>query len=334
MDPILLMIIAIIVALIFDVMNGFHDTANAVSTVIYTKALPPGIAIGMASVMNMVGPFLLGTAVAKVIATSIIPSEVLTIEIVVGALMGAIAWDLLTWYYGLPVSSSHALIGGLVGSGIAAIGFSGVKWGGLENIVLALLISPLVGVVLGIIFMYLVGRFIISRMDPKNANSIFKRIQIISSAAVSLTHGSNDAQKTMGIIAMFVAVTYGSKEIVIAPWMIILCALAIGAGTMLGGWRIIRTLGERIGKQELSPSQGFCAETATAITIAIGSHIGAPISTTHVISSSIVGTVMTGGTGVLNKKVVLNIIEAWLLTIPVAAIAAAISYYVLILVGI
>ena len=334
MDPILLMIIAIIVALAFDVMNGFHDTANAVSTVIYTKALPPFVAIAMASVMNMVGPFLLGTAVAKVIATSIIPSDMLTIEIVVGALMGAIAWDILTWYYGLPVSSSHALIGGLVGSGLAAIGFSGIKWSGLESIVLALFVSPVVGVILGIIFMYLVGRFVISRMDPKKANSIFKRIQILSSAAVSLTHGSNDAQKTMGIVAMFVAVTYGSKDIVIAPWIIIICALAIGTGTMLGGWRIIRTLGERIGSQELSPSQGFCAETATAITIAVGSSIGAPISTTHVISSSIVGTVVTGGTGVLNKKVVLNILEAWLLTIPIAAIAAAISYCLLKLVGI
>jgi PiT family inorganic phosphate transporter len=334
MDPFLLMIIAIIVALAFDVMNGFHDTANSVATVIYTKALPPHIAIGMASLMNMVGPFLLGTAVAKVIATSIIPTEVLTIEIVVGALMGAIVWDLLTWWYGLPVSSSHALIGGLVGSGLVAVGFAGIKWSGLTSILLALFISPVVGIILGLVFMYIVGRFIVSRMDPKKANSAFKKVQVLSSCAVSLTHGSNDAQKTMGIIAMFVAVTYGYKDIVIQPWIIILCAMAIGLGTAFGGWRIIRTLGERIGKTELSPSQGFSAETSTALTIAVGSHFGAPISTTHVLSSSVVGTVMSGGTGVLNKDVVMSILTAWLLTIPVAAVAAAISYFILKLAGI
>lgn len=333
MDPFLLMVIAIIVALLFDVMNGFHDTANAVATVIYTKALPPQVAIGMCALMNMVGPFLLGTAVAKVIATSIIPPERLTIAIVIAGLMGAIIWDLITWYYGLPVSSSHALIGGLVGSGLAAIGISGVKLGGLTNIVLALFISPVVGIALGLAFMYLIGRFIISRMSRERAHSIFKRIQVLSSAAVSLTHGSNDAQKTMGIIAMFVAVTYNSTP-VIEPWIVVACAAAIGLGTAMGGWRIIRTLGERIGKEELSPSQGFAAETATALTIAVGSHIGAPISTTHVISSSIVGTVMAGGTGVLNKEVVLNILTAWVLTIPVAAVGAAISYFALKLVGV
>ena len=333
MDPLMLMAMAIAVALLFDVMNGFHDTANAVATVIYTKALPPQVAIGMCAIMNMVGPFLLGTAVAKVIATSIIPSEKLTIAIVIAGLMGAIIWDLITWYYGLPVSSSHALIGGLVGSGIAAIGVSGVKWEGLISIVLALFISPVAGIVLGLTFMYLIGRFIISRMSRERAHSIFKRIQVLSSAAVSLAHGSNDAQKTMGIIAMFIAVTY-NRAPVIEPWIVVACASAIGLGTAMGGWRIIRTLGERIGKEELSPSQGFAAETATALTIAVGSHIGAPISTTHVISSSIVGTVMAGGTGVLNKEVVLNIITAWVLTIPVAAISAAISYFVLKLIGI
>jgi PiT family inorganic phosphate transporter len=334
MDPIILMIIAIIVALIFDVMNGFHDTANAVATVIYTKALPPQVAIGMSALMNVIGPFLLGTAVAKVIATSIIPSEYLTISIVIGALMGAIAWDLVTWYYGLPVSSTHALIGGLVGSGLAAIGFSGIKWEGLISILLGLLISPVVGVILGLFFMYLIGRFIFSRVERKKANSWFKKLQILSSAAVSLAHGSNDAQKTMGIVAMFVAVTYNTGAPVIQPWIIILCASAIGLGTALGGWRIIRTLGERIGKDELSPSQGFAAETSTALTIVAGSYLGLPISTTHVISSSIVGTVMVGGRGVLNKSVVSNILMAWALTIPVAAIAAAISYHIIVLVGI
>lgn len=334
MDPFIIMVIAILVALMFDVMNGFHDTANSVATVIYTKALPPSVAIGIASLMNMIGPFLLGTAVAQVIATSIVPSEILTIRIVVAGLMGAILWDILTWYYGLPVSSSHALIGGLVGSGIAAIGIAGVKWGGLVKVVLALFVSPIVGIIFGLVFMSFIGKFIISRMTKERSNSIFKKIQVLSSAAVSLSHGSNDAQKTMGIIAMFVAVTYGHTQPVIEGWMIILCAGAIGLGTAMGGWRIIRTLGERIGKEELSPSQGFAAETSTALTITIGTHFGAPISTTHVISSSIVGTVMSGGTGVLNKNVVLNILTAWLLTIPVSAIMAVMSYYALALVGI
>jgi PiT family inorganic phosphate transporter len=288
----------------------------------------------MSALMNIIGPFLLGTAVAEVIATSIIPSEYLTISIVIGALMGAIAWDLVTWYYGLPVSSTHALIGGLVGSGLAAIGVSGIKWEGLITILIGLLVSPIVGVILGLFFMYLIGRFIFSRVERKKANSWFKKLQILSSAAVSLAHGSNDAQKTMGIVAMFVAVTYGTGKPVIEPWIIILCASAIGLGTALGGWRIIRTLGERIGKDELSPSQGFAAETSTALTIVAGSYLGLPISTTHVISSSIVGTVMVGGRGVLNKGVVSNILMAWALTIPVAAIAAAVSYHIIVLVGI
>jgi PiT family inorganic phosphate transporter len=292
------------------------------------------VAIGIASIMNIVGPFLLGTAVAKVIASSIIPTEVLSIEIVMAALMGAIIWDLITWWYGLPVSSSHALIGGLVGSGLIAVGLGGVKWSGLTNVILALFISPIVGIILGMVVMFLVGRYVITRLGATRSNSIFKKIQILSSACVSLTHGSNDAQKTMGIVAMFVAVTYGYDKIVIEPWMVLACALAIGLGTALGGWRIIRTLGEKIGKEELSPSQGFAAETGTAITIAIGSHIGAPISTTHVLSSSVVGTVMIGGIGVLNKNVVMNILMAWGLTIPVSAVAAAISYLVLMLVGI
>ncbi len=334
MDPFILMVIAILVALAFDVMNGFHDTANSVATVIYTKALPPQVAIGVASLMNIVGPFLLGTAVAKVIATSIIPPEALTIKIVVASLMSAIIWDLFTWYYGIPVSSSHALIGGLVGSGLAAVGLAGVLWGGLSSVIMALLISPLIGIIFGIVSMYLVGRFVISRMDRQKANNIFKRIQILSSAAVSLTHGSNDAQKTMGIVAMFVAVTYGYTTPVIEWWMIVACALAIGLGTAMGGWRIIRTLGERIGKEELSPSQGFAAETSTALIIALGSHFGLPISTTHVISSSIMGTVTIGGTGVLNKKVISNILTAWLLTIPVTIIVAFICYYAVTLVGI
>ena len=334
MDPFILMVIAILVALAFDVMNGFHDTANSVATVIYTKALPPQVAIGIASLMNILGPFLLGTAVAKVIATSIIPTEVLTIEIVMAALAGAIIWDLITWYYGIPVSSSHALIGGLVGSGLVAVGIGGVKWSGLTNVILALLISPVVGIILGMIIMFLVGRFVISRLGHTTSNSIFKKIQILSSACVSLTHGSNDAQKTMGIVAMFVAVTYGHQQPIIEWWMILACALAIGLGTAMGGWRIIQTLGEKIGKEELSPSQGFAAETGTALTIAVGSHLGAPISTTHVLSSSVVGTVMIGGIGVLNKDVVVNILKAWVLTIPVAAVAAAISYLVFKLVGI
>jgi PiT family inorganic phosphate transporter len=171
-------------------------------------------------------------------------------------------------------------------------------------------------------------------MDRKMAESIFKRVQILSSATVSLAHGSNDAQKTMGIVAMFVAVTYGYKTPVIEWWIVLACALSIGLGTALGGWRIIQTLGERIGKEELSPSQGFSAETSTALIIALGSHFGLPISTTHVISSSIMGTVTVGGTGVLNKEVILNIVAAWLLTIPVTIIVAFISYHAITLVGI
>jgi PiT family inorganic phosphate transporter len=328
------MVIAILVALAFDVVNGSNDTANSVATVIYTKALPPHVAIGMASIMNILGPFLFGTAVAHAIATSIIPAEFLSIKIVMAGLLGAIVWDVICWYRGLPVSSSHALIGGLVGSGLMALGTSGVKWEGLFRVISGLFISPIAGVILGMILMFFVGRYVISRMGSVKSNSLFKRVQILSSAAVSLTHGSNDAQKTMGIVAMFVAVTYDYKEPMIEWWIILICALAIGLGTAFGGWRIIRTVGEKLSSQELAPSQGFSAETSTALTIAIGSQLGAPISTTHVLSSSVIGTVMVGGIGVLNKNVVVSILTAWLLTIPISAIVAAISYLVLTLVGI
>ncbi|MGD9684807.1 MAG: anion permease [Candidatus Obscuribacterales bacterium] len=329
-------VIAIVLALGFDFVNGFHDTANAVATVIYTKALKPGVAIVMSGLLNFLGAVVVGTAVAQVI-TKIIPAETVTLPIVVAVLVAALVWNLITWWYGIPVSSSHCLIGSLFGAGVAAAGLEGVEWHELEKVFLALLISPIMGFGAGALMTW-VSLKLSKEKDKtpgtKQAQSpVMRWLHIFSSAAVSFSHGSNDGQKTMGIITLILAThfaSFGYKIDEVPLWVMVSAATAIGLGTVIGGWRIIRTVGTKISRERLSHSQGFGASMSTALIILIASTYGAPISTTHTLSSAVAGgTIPVHGREKLNPKTLWLIVLAWVLTVPVAVALSALSYIII-----
>ena len=323
------------VALIFDMMNGFHDGCNAVSTVIYTGALKPRIAIGLSAIFNFIGPLVMGVAVAKTIG-GIIAAGDATAHLVLAALLGAIVWEVLTWWWALPVSSSHALVGGLVGAGLAALGPSGIIWSKSAWVFAALFISPFLGIITGFIFMR-VSRlfFAMVRWDMARADRFYKRMQIVSSSWVSFSHGSNDATKVMGIIVIFLAAQQSlSVEKYVEQngfplWVILTCAAAMAIGTFLSvkSFRLIRTLGEKITK--LHPINGFSAEGGGATIIQLASLLGLPVSTTHVVTSAVTGTGLASKLGGVSWKVFRAIMLAWLVTLPFCAVAAAICYYIL-----
>lgn len=329
-------VLAIILALGFDFVNGFHDTANAVATVIYTKALKPGIAIVMSGILNFMGALLVGTAVAQVI-TKIIPADSVTLPLVVAVLLAAVIWNLITWWYAIPVSSSHCLIGSLFGAGVTAAGVGGVEWHELQKVLLALLISPCVGFGAGAFTTWLTLKLSkekerdMSKQTEQHA--LMRWLHIFSSASVSFSHGSNDGQKTMGIIALILGThfaRYGYKASVIPNWVMAAAATAIALGTIIGGWRVIRTVGTKISREKLSHSQGFGASMSTSVIILIASHIGAPISTTHTLSSAVAGgTLPVHGRDKLNPTTMKLILLAWVLTLPVAALLSSISYLIL-----
>lgn len=331
-------VIAIILALGFDFVNGFHDTANAVATIIYTKALRPGIAIFMSGILNFLGALLVGTAVAQVI-TKIIPADHVTLPIVVAVLVAALIWNLFTWWHGIPVSSSHCLIGSLFGAGVMAGGAGGVEWHELNKVFLALLISPLVGFGAGALVTWLalmVSRENEKDEDPakvKQRREIMRWAHIFSSASVSFSHGGNDGQKTMGIIALILGThfaAYGYTTTDIPLWVMLSAATAIGLGTVIGGWKVIRTVGTKISKEKLTHSQGFGASMATALIIMVASHMGAPISTTHTLSSAVAGgTIPSHGKEKLNPKTLKLIVLAWVLTFPIAFALSAGCYLLL-----
>lgn len=331
-------VIAVALALGFDFVNGFHDTANAVATVIYTKALRPGIAIFMSGILNFLGALLVGTAVAQVI-TKIIPADHVTLPIVVAVLVSALIWNLFTWWHGIPVSSSHCLIGALFGAGVMAAGASGVEWHELNKVFLALLVSPLVGFGAGALITWLallVSQENNKEEDPaklKSRRQMMRWAHIFSSASVSFSHGGNDGQKTMGIIALILGThfsQYGYTTTDIPLWVMISAATAIGLGTVIGGWKVIRTVGTKISKEKLTHSQGFGASMATALIIMVASHIGAPISTTHTLSSAVAGgTIPSYGREKLNPKTLKLIVLAWVLTFPVAFSLSAACYFLL-----
>lgn len=338
-------IVAIILALGFDFVNGFHDTANAVATVIYTKALKPGVAIVMAGTLNFLGCVMVGTAVAMVI-TKIIPADKVTLPLVVSVLIASVLWNLLTWWKGLPVSSSHCLIGALTGAGVAANDFHGVSWHELQHVGSGLLISPVVGFAGGALLTWIALTLSGEKEKPvkkedetapsssdKPQLNVMRWLHILSSASVSFSHGSNDGQKTMGIITLVLAThfaQYGYKATEVPLWVMISAALAIALGTMIGGWKVIRTVGTKISRERLSHSQGFGASMATALIILVASHVGAPISTTHTLSSAVAGgTIPVHGIEKLNASTMKLIVLAWVLTLPVAALFAAITYFVL-----
>lgn len=332
----LVAILAIALALGFDFLNGFHDTANAVATVIYTKALKPGVAIVMSGCLNFLGALLAGTAVAMVI-TKIIPQQSVTLTMIVAVLLAALIWNFYTWWHGLPISSSHCLIGSLFGAGITANGMNGVSWHELQTVLTALLISPLAGFAVGYLLTAAAWNVSGEKGSPGSKHQAHPRIMrwlhIFSSGFVSFSHGSNDGQKTMGIITLILAShfsQYGYKYNHVPLWVMASAATAIGLGTTIGGWRVIRTVGTKISRERLSHSQGFGASMATAIIILAASRIGAPVSTTHTLSSAVAGgTVPVYGQEKLNLTTMKLILLAWVMTLPIAAILASVNYFVL-----
>jgi inorganic phosphate transporter, PiT family len=310
------------VALFFDFTNGFHDTANSIATSVSTRALSPRAAVVSSAVLNFAGAFV-SLEVAATVATGIVDPEAITLKIVLAGLVGAITWNLFTWYLGLPSSSSHALIGGMLGSAVAATGFDVVQWRGLyEKVLIPSLAAPFLGVV-GAAALMIVILWLIRRAHPGFVNRVFRRLQLVSGGFVAFTHGTNDAQKTMGIIALaLVASGHLDAETFDVPlWVIVSAAAAMGAGTYAGGWRIIRTLGQRVAK--LDPPQGFAAQTACASILWTTAHYGLPVSTTHTISGSVLGAGATRGASAVRWGVAGNILVAWVMTIPCAALVGA-----------
>jgi len=330
-----LLIAVVAVALVFDLLNGFHDGCNAVSTVIYTGALKPRFAIALSAFMNFVGPLVMGVAVAKTIGGVIEASDA-TAHLVIAALLGACVWEIATWLWALPISSSHALVGGLVGAGLAALGPAGIVWQKLALVFAALLISPFLGILTGFVLMHLSRLFFHKmRMDMARSDRFYRHMQILSSSWVSFSHGSNDATKVMGIIVIFLAAREGLDvsgyvdQNGFPIWVILSCAAAMGVGTFLSvkSFRLIRTLGEKITK--LHPINGFSAETGGAIVIQLASFFGLPVSTTHVVTSAVTGTGLANRLGGVSWKVFRAIMLAWVVTLPFCAAAAAIIYYLL-----
>ncbi len=319
--------VIIAIALAFDFINGFHDAANSIATVVSTRVLSPRWAVVWAAFFNFVAAFGFGLHVAATVGRGIVDPRVITNFVILAGLVGAISWDLVTWYYGLPVSSSHALIGGLVGAGLVAAGAEALVWAGINKTLQFIVLSPVIGLVLAFALMLTV-LWTFRTAVPAWVDRLFRRLQLVSSALVSLGHGTNDAQKTMGIIAaLLFANGYLGKTFYVPYWVVIAATATIAAGTLAGGWRIVKTMGMRITK--LEPVGGFCAESAAAISILGASLGGIPVSTTHTISGAIVGVGANRRLSAVRWGVATRIIWAWVVTIPATALAAAITYVIL-----
>jgi PiT family inorganic phosphate transporter len=324
-SALLLLFLVIAAALIFDFINGFHDTANAIATCISTRALSVRSAILMAAVLNFVGA-MISTKVAATIGKGIVDPSNVTQMVVLAGIFGAIIWDLITWYYGLPSSSSHAIIGGIAGAVIAHAGVSALHWAGLKKIILALVFSPLIGIVTGFTFMVIM-MWTFRNKSPYGLNKTFRKLQVLSAAIMAFSHGTADAQKSMGVITLAL-VSYGYMSTFhVPPWVMITCAVAMAFGTAVGGWRIIKTVGHDFVK--LQPVHGFCVETASAGVILGASAMGMPTSTTHVITSSILGVGLSKRLSAVNWQIAYRIVWAWVLTIPASAAVSYITYQTL-----
>ncbi|MES3001106.1 MAG: inorganic phosphate transporter [Pseudomonadota bacterium] len=322
-----LVILLVVLAVAFDFMNGFHDAANSIATVVSTGVLRPSTAVAFAAFFNVVAILIFHLSVAATVGKGIVQPGVVDTHIVFGALLGAITWNILTWYYGIPSSSSHALIGGIVGAVIAKAGASSLIAAGIWKTVLFIFVSPLLGFILGSLMMVIVSQ-IFRRATPSKIDRWFRRLQLVSAGAYSLGHGGNDAQKTIGIIWMLLIATGHALPGADKPpsWVIFACYLAIGAGTMFGGWRIVKTMGQKLTK--LKPVHGFCAETGGALTLFLATALGIPVSTTHTITGAIVGVGSTQRASAVRWGVAGNIVWAWIFTIPASAFVAAIAYWV------
>jgi len=326
-----LLLITVLTALIFDFLNGFHDAANSIATVVSTRVLSPRLAVVWAAVFNFLAAFFLGTAVAKTIGKGMIHLEVVTQYVVLAGLVGAIVWDLLTWWWGLPTSSSHALIGGYAGAAVARAGFGAILPEGWTKTLIFIVVAPVMGMVLALVFMTTVY-WLFRNKAPQQVDSWFRKAQLLSAAAYSLGHGGNDAQKTMGIVAgaLYTAGLMSKQEVAtnwgVYHWPIILAAhLAIALGTYFGGWRIVHTMGSKITK--LKPVGGFCAESAGAVTLFGTALAGIPVSTTHTITGAIIGVGAINRLSAVRWGVATRIVWAWILTIPASAAVAALVYW-------
>ena len=319
-------ILLVFLALAFDFMNGFHDAANSIATVVSTGVLKPAQAVVFAAFFNLIAIFVFHLSVAATVGKGIVMPGVVDTHVVFGALTGAITWNIVTWYYGIPSSSSHALIGGIVGAVLAKAGASALIASGVLRTVAFIFISPLLGFLLGSLMMVAVA-WLFRRTTPSRVDKWFRRLQLVSASAYSLGHGGNDAQKTIGIIWMLLIATgYASASDASPPgWTIISCYIAIALGTMFGGWRIVKTMGQKITK--LKPVGGFCAETGGALTLFMATALGIPVSTTHTITGAIVGVGSTQRASAVRWGVAGNSIWAWILTIPASAFVAGMAYW-------
>lgn len=329
-----LLIFTIIVALAFDFINGFHDSANAISTVVATRVLTPIQAVSMAAIGNLIGPLFFTTAVAATIGKGIIDTKTIQtilpeqtfIVMVLAGLIGAIIWDIITWFFGIPVSSSHALIGGLIGAATAAVGPNILLFDGINKVLIFIVVSPLLGFISAFILALLVMRAF-KKSSPAKVNHWFKSLQFFSAFFYSVTHGTNDAQKTMGIITVLLIASGFLTDFIVPLWVILACHVSISLGTWLGGWRIVKTMAHKL--TQLRPYQGFCAETAGGVVLVQMATLGIPVSTTHAIAGSIMGAGSTRNPKSVRWGLSRNIILAWVITIPFSAIASAGSFLVL-----
>jgi len=313
------------VALLFDYINGFHDAANSIATVVSTRVLSPGKAVIWAAFFNFIAAFTFGTAVARTVGAGMIDVKVVTFAVIFGGLVGAIVWDLITLYFGLPTSSSHALIGGYAGAAVAKAGWSAVVPTGWTKTILFIFLSPLIGLLLGFSIMTLIF-WIFRWVPPSRVDRWFRRLQLLSAAFFSLNHGANDAQKTMGIIAGILFAAGYIQKFDIPFWVVLAAHTSIGLGTLAGGWRIIHTMGSKITK--LQPVGGFAAETGAALSILIATQAGVPVSTTHTITGAIVGVGATRRLSAVRWGIAGRIVWAWILTIPMAALMGGLMYWV------
>ncbi len=321
----LLLVGLVAVALAFDFLNGLHDAANSIATIVSTRVLSPRYAVIWAAFFNFIAFLVFGLSVAKTIGSGIVSPAAINDQVVFGALMGAIAWNIVTWLFGIPSSSSHALVGGLVGAGVARAGWHAIVWSGLGKTVAAIVASPALGFVLALLLILVVSWAFV-RQSPGRVDGLFRRVQFVSASLYSLGHGGNDAQKTMGIIAALLFAHGALKGPFFVPfWVVISCNGAMALGTLFGGWRIVRTLGSRITR--LTPLQGVCAETAGSITLFLATGLGIPVSTTHTITGAIVGVGAARRTSAVRWNVAKDIVIAWILTMPAAGLIGAGFYW-------
>ena len=319
-------ILVVVVALVFDYINGFHDAANSIATVVSTRVLSPGHAVVWAAFFNFVAAFFFGTAVAKTVGSGMVDLNIVTYAVILAGLAGAIIWNLITWYFGLPTSSSHALFGGYAGAAVAKGGFGAIIGSGWTKTLIFIVVAPMVGLIVGLTLMSSIF-WMFRRTTPKRVDRWFRRLQLTSAAAFSLMHGANDAQKTMGIITGALVAGGYLATFEVPFWVVLAAHAAIGLGTLSGGWRIIKTMGTKITK--LQPVGGFAAETGAAVSIYIATALGVGISTTHTITGAIVGVGATRRLSAVRWGVARQIVWAWVLTIPASATIGAISYYVM-----